>query len=134
MNSKVFIQVMNDQIAICEGMLGHKAAEYATDDERLHNFKVAATLQGVTPRQALAGFMAKHTVSIYDLCAAKDAADLEVWTEKITDHMNYLILLKALVVEELLGLDKNMADLFNTAQDPYGLNSPNLLAAGDTTH
>lgn len=114
MNSHSFVQVLNDQIEICQGMLGHKAAEYATDDERLHNFKVAASLQGIAPRQALAGFMAKHTVSIYDLCRAPVAAELELWTEKITDHINYLILLKALVVEEILGVDANMADLFNS--------------------
>lgn len=31
---------------------------------------------------------------------AKEAFPLEKWDEKITDHINYLILLRALVVEE----------------------------------
>lgn len=44
--------------------------------------------------------MAKHTVSIYDMSRANEAFPLELWDEKITDHINYLILLRALLVEE----------------------------------
>ena len=59
MTSKRFNEIIGDQLDRCEHILCVKAKEYATDD-RLHNFKVAAALQG-TPRQALAGMMAKHT-------------------------------------------------------------------------
>lgn len=44
--------------------------------------------------------MAKHTVSIYDMARSDDSFSLEKWDEKITDHINYLILLRAVVVEE----------------------------------
>ncbi len=95
MNSEEFIQVLTQQMGLCEDVLVDKAREYATDD-RLHNFKVAASLQGVPVRQALAGMLAKHTVSIYDLCGSQDLAPWEVWSEKITDHIIYLILLRAI--------------------------------------
>ncbi len=75
--------------------------EYATSD-RLHNFKVAAELQNCTPMTALAGMMAKHTVSVYDLIQRQEnGADVspEMWDEKIGDHINYLILLSAMVRE-----------------------------------
>lgn len=75
-----------------------KTAEYATED-RLHNFRVAAAVEGITPRQALAGMMAKHTMSVYDMCRAGDYS-LDQWAEKITDSINYLLLLWALVVDE----------------------------------
>ena len=68
-----------------------KAGEYTTAD-RLHNFRVAATMQGITPAQALAGMMAKHTVSIYDMCNSE------------TDHINYLLLLAAAVRDEKDGV------------------------------
>lgn len=99
MDADEFREILQQQQTRCEYMLDDKAVEYATED-RLHNFKVAAALQGVSPRQALAGMMAKHTVSVYDMCMSNDFQTINQWTEKITDHINYLILLKALVIEE----------------------------------
>ncbi len=99
-----FVLVLSEQISVTEDVLVDKAREYATDDV-LHNFKVAASLAGVTVRQALAGMMVKHTVSIYDLCRAPNLAPRDVWSEKITDHINYLILLRALVHEESQATD-----------------------------
>ena len=73
-----------------------KSKEYSTDEDKLHNFKVAAAIQNVTPIQALAGMMCKHTVSIYDMCQGGTYSD-EMWDEKIGDSINYLLLLRALV-------------------------------------
>ena len=97
MNSANFEKILEQQIKQCKNVLTNKGREYATED-RLHNFKVAAGLQGITPQQALAGMMCKHTVSIYDMCR-NGGYDIVVWDEKITDHINYLLLLRALVVE-----------------------------------
>lgn len=98
MNSTTFNTLLDRQMQRCESILNIKAEEYATVD-RLHNFKVAAELQGITPRAALAGMMVKHTVSIYDMCSSVKEFSFETWNEKITDHINYLILLQALVMD-----------------------------------
>ncbi len=98
MKTNEFEMVLENQIKRCTGMLITKAKEYATED-RLHNFKVAAELQGCSCEQALAGMMAKHTVSIYDMCKSKEEFPMAQWEEKITDHINYLLLLKAVVEE-----------------------------------
>ena len=96
-----------------ETVLGAKGEEYATDNDRLHNFKVAAQVQGITVKEALSGMMAKHTVSVYDMIADGKDHSLDKWDEKILDHINYLILLRAIVVEEkneaarLLKIDVN---------------------------
>ena len=100
MNTNEFEQVVNDQLSQCTDVLIAKAKEYAEDGDRLHNFKVAAALEGVKPRQALAGMMAKHTVSVYDMCMSGKSYSMDMWNEKITDHMNYLLLLKAMLTEE----------------------------------
>lgn len=100
MNSVDFNAVLQDQIDRVTAVLGSKAGEYATDDERLHNFKQAAALQGITLRQAVANFMAKHTISIFDLVQKPNNLPEELWNEKITDHINYLILLQAALAEE----------------------------------
>lgn len=102
MNNDEFEQIFEDQVRVCRAILVEKAAEYADDNDRLHNFNVAAKLQGTTREEALAGMMCKHTVSIYDMIAeGANTFSMEKWDEKITDHINYLILLRALIEEEL---------------------------------
>ena len=60
----------------------------------------AAALQHTTPERALAGMLAKHIVSLYDMCFADGMSfDAGTWDEKITDSLNYLFLLKAIVKE-----------------------------------
>ena len=103
MTSGKFYDLCNDVVDRCKLVLLNKNKEYATEDV-LHNFKVAARLEGITPEQALAGMMAKHTVSIYDMIKSAEYYDSAVWDEKIGDSINYLILLRS-VVEEV---NKNM--------------------------
>ncbi|MCG5033267.1 hypothetical protein L0P48_06525 [Blautia massiliensis] len=44
--------------------------------------------------------LAKHIVSLYDMCFAENTCfDMSTWDEKITDSLNYLFLLKAIVKE-----------------------------------
>ena len=103
MDSNEFSKVFDDIFGKSAGMLNNKAKEYATDVDRLANFKKAANLQSVTPEEALAGMMAKHTVSVNDMINKGDPKLFSEaqWDEKILDHINYLILLKALVLENL---------------------------------
>lgn len=102
MNGHEFEDVFNTQVDWCRQLLLNKAAEYAEDDDRLHNFTVAAELQGISREEALGGMMCKHTVSIYDMIReGANQFSMEKWEEKITDHINYLILLRALVTDEL---------------------------------
>ncbi len=103
MDGRKFDEVLNVTIARCLETLQTKADEYATED-RLHNFKVAAEIQNCTPITVLAGMMAKHTVSVYDLIQRQEQgqfAERSLWSEKIGDSINYLILLSALVQEKL---------------------------------
>lgn len=107
MNSEWFEKVIKQQIKTCEDVLIGKAKEYATDDDRLHNFKNAAGMMSCDPKEALAGMMAKHTISVYDMCRNGKDYPIELWNEKITDHINYLLLLKAVVEEEKSPVGKN---------------------------
>ena len=94
-------KIINEQVQKCLDILVVKAGEYAPGDEdRLHNFKVSAGLHGSTMQAALAGMMAKHTTSVYDMCHADEIFSQEKWDEKITDHINYLLLLQCIVHEQ----------------------------------
>ncbi len=102
MHAHDFNAIFEAVVDNARSVLVRKADEYATDD-RLHNFKKAAHLKGETPIEALEGMMVKHTISLYDMMAGAGGGKtypMEVWDEKIGDHINYLILLKALVVDE----------------------------------
>ena len=98
MTGEIFHEVIKNQIDHCIDILVIKAEEYATSD-RLHNFKNAAGMMSCDPKAALAGMMAKHTISVYDMCRSGKEYPIEMWDEKITDHINYLLLLKALVID-----------------------------------
>lgn len=100
MDGDRFAEIVELQTRLCKNVLVDKAREYAPDEDRLHNFRVAAALQDVDLLEACAGMMAKHTVSIYDMCGSTETFTIEQWSEKITDHINYLIILRA-IVEEL---------------------------------
>lgn len=94
-------KIIDEQLGYCADILISKGKEYALDSDRLLAFKKAGALQGNTPKQALLGMLSKHLVSITDMCLHSETEyPIETWAEKITDSMNYLILLKALVIEE----------------------------------
>lgn len=86
---------------LCADTLKQKTKEYTGDDtDRLGAFKAAAALQHTTPQRALAGMLAKHIVSLYDMCFDDGTVyDMDTWDEKITDSLNYLFLLKAIIKE-----------------------------------
>lgn len=100
MDAAVFNKIIEEQLALCSRILVRKASEYAPGNDRLYNFKEAAALQNITQAQALAGMMAKHVVSIFDMIHQAEDFSMERWDEKLTDNINYLLLLKAVVTEE----------------------------------
>lgn len=100
-------EIMEQQFEYCKYLSEKKNQEYtpnasATIDEGdiFSQFKRAAILTGGTPKQALLGMLAKHLISLVDMCNSDEKFTMERWTEKITDTMNYLALLKGLVSEE----------------------------------
>ena len=107
MNSDAFNKHLQYMQEATVGTLTNKAKEYASDGDRLHNFKVAAEVQGISHAAALAGMMAKHTVSVYDMIREggyhpEAMFPMGLWEEKIKDSINYLFLLWALLNEELI--------------------------------
>jgi hypothetical protein len=93
--------IIDTQIDKCVRLLDSKGNEYNEDGEdRLKAFKLAAAYQGITSKQALLGMLTKHLVSISDMCKGGNYS-VERWEEKIGDSINYLLLLKALVLEGL---------------------------------
>jgi hypothetical protein len=96
-------EIFDKTIAASRAVLCSKADEYVGKGDRLSNFKHAAHLQNLTLPAALGGMMSKHTVSVYDMIYRYQNGEKfsqEKWDEKIGDHINYLILLQAVLAEE----------------------------------
>lgn len=101
MTHQRFEEIVNQQLDTCRDLLVVKGKEYSLTDDRLACFKKAASLQGETVKQALCGMLAKHVVSVYDMCMSGGKFTMDKWAEKVTDSMNYLLLLMAAVEEEI---------------------------------
>ena len=110
MTTTLFEAIINTQFEKCKNVLIDKAKEYASEGDRLHNFRCAAGMQGCSAEEALAGMMAKHTISIYDMCRDGKRYPEDLWNEKITDHINYLLLLRALITEDEMHYDEEDMD------------------------
>lgn len=85
-----------------QSVLASKAKEYASDDDRLHNFKVAARIDDETPKKALWGMLKKHLVSVMDMVNSAEDPSWELVDEKVGDAVNYFILLEAVLKETLI--------------------------------
>ena len=101
MNSSEFQEVLDRQLSRISSILGIKTGEYATDKDQLKNIRDAARLRDIPMKEAVAGMMVKHTVSIYAMIAEADRDfPMIMWDEKITDHIIWLILLLAVLEED----------------------------------
>ena len=103
MNQKEFNEVIVRQTDHCKSMLVVKGAEYApravknTAVDRLAHFKKAAVVMNTTPKAALMGML----FSVSDMCMDERKYSKEQWDEKITDSINYFLIPRAIVEEEL---------------------------------
>jgi len=100
MNHEEFERVFERQVTQSREALVTKAKEYASDEDRMHNFKKAAALSGGTPEKALWGFLVKHLVSLSDMVESEEFYLADTWDEKVGDSINYLILLRALAIDK----------------------------------
>lgn len=95
-----FQKIADEQLAHCAKLLRSKGEEYSKETDRLSTFKKAGVLQNETPKQALFGMLAKHLVSVADMCESTQVEPYDRWIEKISDSINYFVLLRAIVEEE----------------------------------
>jgi hypothetical protein len=101
MNGDEFNDVVVRRCERIKTILARKAAEYASAEDHLFNFKAAGKILNTTPEQALIGFLMQHLVSVISMVhdLPVQQKPLALWDEKIGDVINYLILLEALAVE-----------------------------------
>ena len=99
MNVNRFDTIITEQLDRCRDLLVKKGAEYVFDDDRLSAFKKAAVLQGCSQAEAALGMMVKHFISVTDMVRSREHYTTSRWDEKITDSINYLLILRAIIEE-----------------------------------
>lgn len=100
MKNEDFEEILNNRIDEIRATLNNKAKEYASDIDRLYNFKESARLQQVTVKRAAFGIMSKQLVCVEDMIKSDKQFDNSYIDEKVGDLINYLILLEAILKEE----------------------------------
>ena len=104
MDNEQFLTTIHKQCSTCLEVLGKKEKLYGIKGDRLCQFKRAAVLQGISEVQALGGLMVEHTTTLYSMIAKETdhfslVEDISQWDKVITNHINYLFLLKAQIEE-----------------------------------
>ena len=99
MNSQEFNEIVKQTERLVEKTLIKKQDEYNLDEDRLSFFKHNAQFLGKSPEEALWAMASKHFISLTDMINSKQAFAEEIFDEKIVDAINYLILLKGLVLD-----------------------------------
>jgi hypothetical protein len=100
MTAEVFNKLLEDRWLKMRIVLRAKAGEYATDADRLHNFKTAGAEFGLAPEEVCKGYMLKHWMSLRDMIAGERPITKEMIDEKIGDAVCYLVLLEAILTEK----------------------------------
>lgn len=95
-----FNKIVLERMDKCKNTLVRKAQEYATEEDRLHNFYIGANFLDDTPAKYALSLMTKHLVSVRDIVLSKERPSQEIIDEKIGDAINYFILLEAILQEE----------------------------------
>lgn len=111
MNSERLNKLWNELHTKESDLLGVKAGEYASGDNRLYNFMEGAHLMGCTPPETAWAYLTKHLIAVqksvhegkYNFSWAVQQADgtyTEGIIQKIVDARNYLFLLLCCMEDE----------------------------------
>ncbi len=109
MNNKTFQELIENLRQHSSDVLLKKGNEYATEEDRLLNFKQAGVIWQLInpdaikskPRSvACFGMMLKHFVSIIDIINSKEPVSIELSYEKFGDIINYFHLLLSNIIDD----------------------------------
>jgi len=114
MKHEIFDKLFGKIVKRSKNILASRSAEYSSGSDKLYNFKRSGERRRKTPEEALMGMAEKHYTSITDIVDKIEKENQAVGLqriirprfltkkkleEKITDGINYYILLEALIKE-----------------------------------
>jgi len=111
MKEKEFNKIVKLRCQKIVDILAKKGAEYSSDNDRLHHYKVASRILNCTNEKALLAQFTKHLVSILDIIDKIDDGQTPtncLIEEKIGDAVNYLVLLECVLKERLFKEEEHL--------------------------
>ena len=105
MKTEDFIQnIVQPRLELCKELLGgSKDKEYSRNGDKFHNFKRTAELRKISTISAWDGMQNKHLTSLLDIIDDAKKGILptqKTLDDKITDMINYLLLLEGIITEK----------------------------------
>lgn len=99
-NLDEFNSIIDAQIEDCREVLKDKFNEYQSGKDMLSNFNNIALMLKCSTSEAWLGMWLKHVESIIAMIKGKACYDDYKWSEKITDAINYLLLLQCILHQD----------------------------------
>lgn len=93
------LKAIYKQMDRCNEILNKKFEEYGNHEDPFWHFERAAGMLGGTRELALMHLFAKHLTCIVEMAEDPDSYSGGQWNEKLTDAINYLLILSAMVDE-----------------------------------
>lgn len=90
MSNERFVALLEELDSNSLDTLSKKNERYATNGDRLHNFRAGGDIFGGTPAQACWGYLTKHLVALRDMVENNDFSDRDDFLEKCQDAINYI--------------------------------------------
>ena len=99
MTNEKFLEEVAKAIERSNDLLNVKGKEYGSEEDRLVQFKVLATLENRNPAESLFSLMAKHVTSIALMVNEPLKHSKAQWDGKLDDLRNYSLLLDTLLTD-----------------------------------
>lgn len=91
------MSTIHAQMEHCENILNDKFGDYGNHEDPYWHFNRAAELLEQTPEQVLMTLFSKHLTCIVEMAKNPGASVYLRWLEKLTDAINYLLILSSMV-------------------------------------
>ena len=96
-----FNEIVNKRFVKAKKVLLVKAEDYATDADRLRNFKDGAFINQISEEEYALALVTKHIVALRDFITGDKDITAKFIDEKIGDIINYMLLIEAILTEKL---------------------------------
>lgn len=112
MDAKKFEKLAKELLDESQNTLFLKSLEYASDTDRLANFRQPSSMMQMSPAEVCLTYQMKHVASIAKI--AKESSDgilpsRELLMEKCKDNINYTLLFYAAIIEMIEVQESNQA-------------------------
>ena len=98
MKDNPMMSAIQNQMMTCEEILAKKFEDYGNHEDPYWHFNRAAELLEQTPEAVLMALFSKHLTCIVEMSKDPEASAYPRWREKITDAINYLLILSSMVL------------------------------------